>query len=45
MENNIIMENSTLDYCITDKDVIVQANRNLSGAETYPLVVVKGKII
>lgn len=45
MENNIIMENSQLEYCITDKDVIVQANRKLSGAETYPLVIVKGKII
>ena len=45
MENNIIMENSTLDCAITDKDVVIQANRHLSGYDTYPMVVVKGKII
>ena len=45
MENNIIMENSTLNYAITDKDVIIQEGRHLGGYETYPMVVVKGKII
>ena len=29
----------------TDKDVIIQPNRSLSGYETYPMVVVKGKVI
>lgn len=45
MEDSIIMENATLDYTITDKDVIIQPNRSLSGYETYPMVVVKGKVI
>ena len=45
MEDGIIMENATLDYTITDKDVIIQPNRSLSGYETYPMVVVKGKVI
>ncbi len=45
MENSIIMDGATLDYTITDKDVIIQSGRNLSGYETYPMVVVKGKVI
>ncbi len=45
MEDSIIMEGATLDYTITDKDVIIQPNRHLSGYETYPMVVVKGKVI
>ncbi len=45
MENGIVMENATLDYTITDKDCIIQSGRHLSGYESYPMVVVKGKII
>lgn len=45
MEDSIIMDGATLDYTITDKDVIIQPNRHLSGYETYPMVVVKGKVI
>ena len=45
MESGIIMENAHLDYVITDKDCIIQSGRRLSGYESYPLVVVKGKVI
>ncbi len=45
MENGIIMENAHVDYTITDKDCIIQSGRHLSGYESYPMVVVKGKII
>ncbi len=45
MENGIVMENATLNYAITDKDCIIQSGRTLSGYETYPMVVVKGKVI
>lgn len=45
MENGIIMENAQLDYTITDKDCIIQSGRRLSGYESYPMVVVKGKVI
>ncbi|MCQ2603134.1 MAG: glucose-1-phosphate adenylyltransferase subunit GlgD [Clostridia bacterium] len=45
MEDGIIMENATLEYTITDKDCIIQPGRKLSGYETYPMVVVKGKVI
>ncbi|MDD4839674.1 MAG: glucose-1-phosphate adenylyltransferase subunit GlgD [Clostridia bacterium] len=45
MENGIIMENAKLNYVISDKDVIVQPTRELSGFESYPIVIVKGKIV
>ena len=38
-------EGATLDYTITDKDVIIKDGRHLSGHESYPMVVVKGKVI
>ncbi len=45
MEDGIVMENASLEYTITDKNVIIQPGRKLSGYESYPMVVVKGKII
>ena len=45
MENGIIMENAQLDYVITDKSCIIQSGRRLAGYESYPMVVVKNKII
>ena len=45
MEDSIIMDGASLDYTITDKDVIIQSGRKLSGYESYPMVVVKGKVI
>lgn len=45
MEDAIIMDNAELNYTITDKDVIIQSGRRLSGYESYPMVVVKGKVI
>jgi glucose-1-phosphate adenylyltransferase len=45
MENDIIMQNAKLNYVISDKDVIVQPTRELSGFESYPIVIVKGKIV
>lgn len=43
MENGIIGKNSSLQYAITDKDVIITEGRNISGFITYPIVIVKGK--
>ena len=45
MEDSIIMDGASLDYTITDKDVIIKNDRHLSGHESYPMVVVKGKVI
>jgi glucose-1-phosphate adenylyltransferase len=45
MENNVIGKNSSLQYAITDKDVTITENRNISGFITYPIVIVKGKTV
>lgn len=45
MESGHIMSGSTLNYAITDKDVTVRANRTISGYESYPVVIAKGKIV
>lgn len=43
MENGVVGKNSSLQYAITDKDVTITDNRNISGFITYPIVIVKGK--
>lgn len=43
MENGVVGKNSSLQYAITDKDVTITENRNISGFITYPIVIVKGK--
>ena len=51
IKNSIVMEDgyvgtgAKLAYVITDKDVTVSAGRSLSGFETYPIVIVKGKTV
>ncbi len=45
MENGHIKSDSTISYAIADKDVTVEEKRNLSGFATYPIVIVKGKVI
>ena len=43
MENGVVGKNSSLQYAITDKDVTISDDRNISGFITYPIVIVKGK--
>lgn len=43
MENGVIMRFAKLSYTITDKNVRVTENRNISGYDTYPVVIVKDK--
>ena len=43
MENGIIGKDSSLKYAITDKDVTINAGRDIAGYLTYPIVIVKGK--
>ena len=43
MENGMIMENASVNYAITDKDVTINPGRIISGYETYPMVIAKGK--
>jgi glucose-1-phosphate adenylyltransferase len=45
MENGIVMRGSSVSYAITDKNVVIRDNRNISGYETYPIVIVKDKIV
>jgi glucose-1-phosphate adenylyltransferase len=45
MEDGVVMENSTLAYAITDKNVTIRENRQISGFLTYPIVIVKNKVV
>ena len=45
MEKSIIMDEAKLDYTITDKNVIIEKGRQLSGYATYPIVIAKSKRI
>ncbi|MCR4661413.1 MAG: glucose-1-phosphate adenylyltransferase subunit GlgD [Clostridia bacterium] len=45
MENGTIQENAQVSYAITDKDVVVSNDKNISGYVTYPIVIVKGKTV
>lgn len=45
MQNTEIMRNVKLDHVILDKDVIVRENRQISGHETYPVVIEKLSIV
>jgi len=45
MQHTEIGENARLNCVITDKDVIVEDNHILSGYETYPFVISKGKTV
>lgn len=45
MENGDIQENATVSYAITDKDVTIRNGRTISGYESYPVVIVKGKTV
>ena len=45
MQNSIIEENSSLNYVIADKNTRIRENKTLSGCDTLPLVINKGKIV
>lgn len=45
MENSSIGNNSMLIYAITDKNVTIRENKNISGYATYPIVIVKDKTV
>jgi len=45
MENNTICSGSTVNYAISDKDVTIKENRTISGYESYPVVIAKGKTV
>jgi len=45
MEDGKVMENSSVCYAITDKNVTVSSGRTISGYESYPVVIVKDKTV
>lgn len=45
MEHGIVMRNGQISYAITDKSVVIGANKQISGSETYPIVIVKNKTV
>ena len=45
MQDTVVLENASLNCVITDKNVVIREGRNLSGAETQPFYVEKGKMI
>ena len=45
MEHGIVMKDSRISYAITDKQVVIGTGRQVSGSETYPIVIVKNKIV
>jgi glucose-1-phosphate adenylyltransferase len=45
MENGEIGERANVSYVITDKDVVVRDGKELAGSESYPVVIVKGKVV
>lgn len=45
MQNTIVEENASLDCVIADKNARITANKTLSGCNTLPVVINKGKIV
>lgn len=45
MQETMVSENVKLDHVITDKNVVIRADRTLVGYETYPLVIAKNSIV
>ncbi len=45
MQGAIICEKTSLNCAVLDKDVVIKASRNLSGAEDYPLFIDKGTVV
>lgn len=43
MQNTTVSENASLNCVITDKDVVINADRMLAGTETMPFIINKGK--
>ena len=45
MQNVIVEENASLNYVIADKNVRIRGNKTLSGCDTLPVTIEKGKIV
>lgn len=45
MQGTVISENARLSHMVLDKNVVVQGDRALSGAPSYPLFIDKGSVV
>lgn len=45
MEKGTIGERASLKYTITDKNVVIQPERHLAGYDSYPMVIIKNKVV
>ena len=45
MQKGLIMSNSSINYTITDKNVVIMSDRHLSGHESYPIAIAKDKTV
>ena len=45
MQNTVVKANSSLECVITDKDVVISEDKVLTGAETMPFIINKGKVV
>ena len=45
MEGGVVMKGSILSSAVTDKNVTIREDRQISGYSTYPIVIVKNKVV
>ncbi len=45
MQDSVIRENASVDYLITDKNVIVGAGKEMKGTDSFPVFVAKGHTV
>lgn len=45
MEGGVVMKGSILSSAVTDKNVTIREDRQISGFSTYPIVIVKNKVV
>lgn len=45
MQNTIVKQNAELNFVITDKDVVISADRTLEGDANYPLYIKKASVV
>ena len=45
MQDSMIAQNSSINYVIADKSVVITSNKALSGAENYQLYIGKETVI
>ncbi len=45
MQDTVVEDGVTLDYVVTDKDVVIKEGRTLVGYESYPITISKGSIV